>query len=208
MSDKKFELPNLLDFFRIGYKKKTPEQLKYASFNRRSYAFMIDAIILMLLIGPLVDAVFKAVHGEFPLDMAVFLENVRQIPSAAEQREYTVTQFRESGALQYRLDNTLWLLTVLFVLTGLCWHKWGATPGKLVMHIRVVDVKSETLPTINQIMLRLAGYLISATFALIGFFWIGLDKRKQGWHDKLAETVVITVPFKKDKFFSKSTPEM
>ncbi|MBT7879149.1 MAG: hypothetical protein HN738_13805, partial [Gammaproteobacteria bacterium] len=25
----------------------------------------------------------------------------------------------------------------------------------------------------------------------LGFIWIALDKRKQGWHDKLAGTVVI-----------------
>jgi uncharacterized RDD family membrane protein YckC len=26
---------------------------------------------------------------------------------------------------------------------------------------------------------------------LLGFIWVGFDQRKQGWHDKLAKTVVI-----------------
>jgi uncharacterized RDD family membrane protein YckC len=26
---------------------------------------------------------------------------------------------------------------------------------------------------------------------MLGFIWIAFDKRKQGWHDKLAGTVVI-----------------
>jgi uncharacterized RDD family membrane protein YckC len=25
----------------------------------------------------------------------------------------------------------------------------------------------------------------------LGFFWIAIDMRKQGWHDKLANTVVV-----------------
>ncbi|EAV2407511.1 RDD family protein, partial [Salmonella enterica] len=25
----------------------------------------------------------------------------------------------------------------------------------------------------------------------LGFFWIAFDRRKQGWHDKLAGTVVV-----------------
>jgi uncharacterized RDD family membrane protein YckC len=35
------------------------------------------------------------------------------------------------------------------------------------------------------------GYFISGLALGMGFFWIGLDKRKQGWHDKMANTVVI-----------------
>jgi uncharacterized RDD family membrane protein YckC len=27
---------------------------------------------------------------------------------------------------------------------------------------------------------------------MLGFIWIAFDKRKQGWHDKLAGTVVIS----------------
>jgi uncharacterized RDD family membrane protein YckC len=28
----------------------------------------------------------------------------------------------------------------------------------------------------------------------LGFLWIAFDKRKQGWHDKLAGTVVVRTP--------------
>jgi hypothetical protein len=28
----------------------------------------------------------------------------------------------------------------------------------------------------------------------LGFFWIGWDRDKQGWHDKIAGTVVVRVP--------------
>jgi uncharacterized RDD family membrane protein YckC len=26
---------------------------------------------------------------------------------------------------------------------------------------------------------------------MLGFIWVGFDKRKQGWHDKLAGTLVV-----------------
>jgi uncharacterized RDD family membrane protein YckC len=36
--------------------------------------------------------------------------------------------------------------------------------------------------------------LVSALFFCLGFLWIGLNKRKRGWHDYLADTVVINLP--------------
>ncbi|PIP08224.1 MAG: hypothetical protein COX51_04865, partial [Syntrophobacteraceae bacterium CG23_combo_of_CG06-09_8_20_14_all_50_8] len=41
--------------------------------------------------------------------------------------------------------------------------------------------------------LRWIGYFISALPLYIGFLWVAFDGKKQGWHDKLAGTVVILV---------------
>ncbi len=38
---------------------------------------------------------------------------------------------------------------------------------------------------------RYLGYFASTIPLCLGFLWIAFDKRKQGWHDKLAGTVVI-----------------
>jgi uncharacterized RDD family membrane protein YckC len=40
-------------------------------------------------------------------------------------------------------------------------------------------------------VVRLACYFVSAAVLYLGFFWIAIDRRKQGWHDKIAGTVVI-----------------
>ena len=40
-------------------------------------------------------------------------------------------------------------------------------------------------------ILRLIGYWISAIVFYIGYIWIFIDKRKRGWHDLIAGTVVI-----------------
>ena len=43
----------------------------------------------------------------------------------------------------------------------------------------------------GQAILRYIGYIVSALALSIGFIWIAIDKRRQGWHDKIARTYVI-----------------
>ena len=35
--------------------------------------------------------------------------------------------------------------------------------------------------------------IISAMVILLGFVWILIDKKRQGWHDKIAGTYVVNV---------------
>jgi hypothetical protein len=35
------------------------------------------------------------------------------------------------------------------------------------------------------------GSLVSALFLWLGYLWIAVDWRKQGWHDKIAATLVV-----------------
>jgi uncharacterized RDD family membrane protein YckC len=72
----------------------------------------------------------------------------------------------------------------------LFWRYRGATPGKMLISAKIVDAKSFGPPATGQLIGRYFAYILSSFF-LLGFFWIAFDKRKQGWHDKLAGTVVI-----------------
>jgi uncharacterized RDD family membrane protein YckC len=38
---------------------------------------------------------------------------------------------------------------------------------------------------------RYVGYIISTIPLCLGFLWVGFDSKKQGWHDKIAGTVVV-----------------
>ena len=66
----------------------------------------------------------------------------------------------------------------------------GRTPGKSLMGLQVVSVQGTPL-SYGTAFLRSVGYLVSSLVFCLGFIWIGFDKRKQGWHDKIAGTVVI-----------------
>ena len=71
------------------------------------------------------------------------------------------------------------------------WIARQATPGKMVIHARIVDAETLGKPTSGQLIGRYLAYYLSLLPFGLGFFWVGWDKRKQGWHDKLAGTVVI-----------------
>ncbi|MBL8510815.1 MAG: RDD family protein [Betaproteobacteria bacterium] len=71
------------------------------------------------------------------------------------------------------------------------WLFKSATPGKMMLKMEIVDAQTGGKPTLMQFIVRYLGYYVSMIPACLGLIWVGLDKRKQGWHDKMAGTVVI-----------------
>jgi len=72
-------------------------------------------------------------------------------------------------------------------------HVWsGQTIGKKIMHIKLVKTDMSKV-TLGTALIREVAELISIIFYYIGYLWIIIDKKKQGWHDKLAKTYVIKV---------------
>ena len=82
-----------------------------------------------------------------------------------------------------------WVLP--FVLTAFFWRYFQATPGKMAIRALIVDAKTGEAPSNAQVLVRYVGYILSTLALGLGFIWIAFDARKQGWHDKLAGTVVI-----------------
>lgn len=85
------------------------------------------------------------------------------------------------------------LLQVVFpaVAVILFWKFRGATPGKMLFSARVVDAKTLGPLSNGQAIGRYFAYFVSILPLMLGFLWVAFDKRKQGFHDKLAGTVVI-----------------
>jgi uncharacterized RDD family membrane protein YckC len=77
------------------------------------------------------------------------------------------------------------------VLVVLFWFARSATPGKMVIGARIVDARSGNVPSRRQLVIRYLGYFVSMLPLFLGLMWVGWDPRKQGWHDKLAGTVVV-----------------
>ncbi len=88
----------------------------------------------------------------------------------------------------------LWLL-VQFVLPIvffiLFWVYRNATPGKMMLSTEIVDANTGKAPSKGQYVVRYIGYYISSIVLGLGFIWIAFDSKKQGWHDKMAGTVVV-----------------
>lgn len=78
-----------------------------------------------------------------------------------------------------------------FVLTVLFWKFRQATPGKMLWGAHIVDARTGLPPSTGQMVGRYLGYFVSTLGLGLGFIWVAFDARKQGWHDKLAGTVVV-----------------
>jgi len=77
------------------------------------------------------------------------------------------------------------------VATVWFWVKYLGTPGKMALRLRVVDAHTGNAISTPKAIGRYLGYYVSILPLFLGFIWIGIDKKKQGFHDKLAGTVVI-----------------
>lgn len=80
---------------------------------------------------------------------------------------------------------------VTLILTVGLWVSFLGTPGKLLMDCQVVDADTFEALSVKQATIRFVSYLVSALPLMAGFFWIAKDPRKQGFHDKIANTVVL-----------------
>src|SRR4029077_15761260 len=66
----------------------------------------------------------------------------------------------------------------------------GATPGKKIVGLQVVRTNREPLGWIRATV-RFFGYWISAICFFLGFLWVLIDRPRQAWHDRLADTYVV-----------------
>lgn len=71
------------------------------------------------------------------------------------------------------------------------WIYKSATPGKMIINAKIVDAKTLEKPSNGKLVVRYFCYYISILPLLLGFLWVAWDSRKQGFHDKIAGTLVI-----------------
>jgi uncharacterized RDD family membrane protein YckC len=74
---------------------------------------------------------------------------------------------------------------VLFTIFG------GTTPGMMMRNLQVTSFSGEP-PTPRQMLLRSAGYVLSAGTFFLGFLWAMWDEDQLTWHDRLSRTYLST----------------
>ncbi len=143
----------------------------YAGFWIRFLAVLIDTVVLLFIMLPIVALIYGVNYNSTELSV--------------QNMSYWASSFSIEGTENLLLN---YLFPALIVL--LFWIYKSATPGKMITKLTIVDAKTGKKPRLFQFLLRYAGYFLSSIF-LLGFIWAAFDKRKQGWHDKIARTVVI-----------------
>lgn len=135
-------------------------ELEYAGFWIRVWASVIDTVLLLMLLFPLLTAVYGMAYWE-STDLI-------------------------HGPLDFLLS---WVMPAAVVLVF--WISRQATPGKMAISARIVDARTGENASTRQLVIRYLGYFVSTIPFGLGLIWVGFDARKQGWHDKLAGTVVV-----------------
>lgn len=127
--------------------------------------------------------------GTFIIDSIVVLPLLIGAIIAVYQNRNSSLEMLLAGA------GNIWInYGIPAAFTLLFWFIKAATPGKIMLRMKIVDANTLGKPAPWQLMVRYVGYYVCIASLGLGFLWIVWDPRKQGWHDKLARTVVIHPP--------------
>lgn len=138
------------------------QEIEYAGFWVRTGASIVDGILVMIITLP----ILVLIYGESYI-------NGTNYGFIAGPADFLIS----------------WIFPAAAVI--LFWLKKQATPGKMAVKVRVVDAHTGKTLTVGQSIGRYLGYFAAAIPLGLGLLWVAFDSKKQGWHDKLAGTVVI-----------------
>ena len=136
----------------------------YAGFWIRFIAYLVDSLIL----GVPVSVFFLFIFGGSA--------------AIASQDQAQIRALGEGFQLLY--------LAATFIYFLFFWTQ-GSTPGMRLVNIRVADQTTFQSIGPGKAVLRFIGYVVSSFCCSIGFIWAAFDGSKQGWHDKIAGTIVV-----------------
>jgi uncharacterized RDD family membrane protein YckC len=160
-------------------------------------AFMLGTYLAILLLKKSSNGLtsneyagFWVRTGATLIDSILLLIVTLPILSAIYGADYWKSRPHNQGVLDIFFSYIFPVIVVIIF-----WVYRSATPGKMALKLVIVDAKSRAKPSIGQFIKRYLAYFVSTLPFFLGVLWVGVDKKKQGWHDKLAHTVVI----RKDK---------
>ena len=168
---------------------------KYASFNARMLATTIDLIIVMFVALPVTEWVMNKVF--LPVSPEAFMPALApgQDPHLMMINLWKV--LREQHVFERTIvENTVQLLFIGAYMIPL-WLRYSSSIGKMIMRMEIQDATTGEHMTRKQVVLRFIGYVVSGMALTFGFIWMLFNKKRQGWHDLMANTVVIVKPRKK-----------
>lgn len=142
------------------------ENKTYAGFWIRSAAALIDIAIFLVITGIILSVIYGYDYWDWALS------------NSLDNKWFY-------GFWEFFINNVVPIIIIVWF-----WRKFKATPGKMLLRLEVVDARTGNRLSIKQAIGRNLAYIPATLVLGIGIIWIAIDKKKQGWHDKLAGTVV------------------
>lgn len=136
--------------------------VQYAGFWIRFLAYMLDGILIGMIRGIVL----------IPMGLRLMEE------------PWSIWSLKDIGEMQFSS------LAIALCYFAFFWTKYGATPGKMVLGLKIVTPEGGPL-SLGQAVGRYFAMLLSGLVLGIGFMMAGWDEQKRSLHDRLAETRVI-----------------
>lgn len=136
---------------------------RYGGFWLRFLALLIDTLIFEVISAPFLILAYGLDYYNWNREAGAFIE----------------------GPVELLVG---WIMPA--VLTVLFWRYKRATPGKMLLKMEVVDADTGETLSWGQCVLRYIGLFLAAVPCGIGLVMAAFDKRKQGLHDRFANSVV------------------
>jgi uncharacterized RDD family membrane protein YckC len=155
---------------------------KFAGFWRRLVAYIIDNVIINIIFFILLMIIMVAfIVGAISADSRTWMADLMD-PT--------------------KISSAVLAVLALYMVLSIAYFTYfhgigGRTPGKMLLGLQVLFTDGTAI-NFGTAFLRSVGYLVSGIIFNIGFIWAAFDRRKQGWHDKIAGTVVIIRPQETD----------
>lgn len=141
----------------------------YAGFWMRVLAYIIDSLIMSLVSVPLVIVIAVVV-----------------IATGADENS-PLYQFVNLGANGFSI-LVVWLYHAFMESSS-----WQGTVGKKALGLRVTDLDGHRI-SFARATGRYFGMILSGMICFIGFVMVAFTEKKQGLHDMMAGTLVLTGP--------------
>jgi len=136
--------------------------------------------------GELIFAGFWVRVGASIIDTVLILLITLPLVTAVYGTDYWQSESLVNGVWDFLISYILPAVVVI-----LFWLYKSATPGKMMLGLEVISLGKTNKLSVGQSIGRYIAYYPSMAVFLIGIIWVAFDKRKQGWHDKLANTAVV-----------------
>jgi uncharacterized RDD family membrane protein YckC len=150
----------------------------YAGFVTRAVALMIDIAVITVAV--------IAINALIGLPVSFFtginLNNCAQTTDPRAIAKATCTAVNLIWVGVALLASPIYFITLFATI--------GQTIGKAVLGVRVVRLDGRAM-TFKTGAVRWLGYFVSVITLGLGFFWVIVDSRRQGFHDRMANTSVI-----------------
>jgi len=152
---------------------------EFAPHGARLVAYILDGIIVTLVVGVLLIFAFLVIGAGLTIDPETNRVDADSV-----------------STLQWLIFAVLCIVATLIGLLyfPFFWARGGQTLGMRPFDLRVVRDRDGGRIGWGTAFLRLVGLYIAAAVFYLGFIWIFIDKRRRGWQDLIAGTVVIKQP--------------